>query len=364
MEDSNEAKPEKVEEQVKEMPKEEVKSNVEREKTTKPQDTKNQISNLTQEKKPEKKEPKQEKPKIKKDYVLPFMTSSWYDKNYKKLLIVWIIISILIIANLVFMYVSTGDVMQKDVSLTGGTTISIYTDQQIDSEELSSSLFSKLNEDVFVRTLTDLTSGKQVAIVVETKADSNVTKTAIEQFLGYELNTENSTTEVSGSNLSSSFYKQLIIALAIAFLLMGITVFIIFKKTIPSLAVIQCGLFDTLGALVIANLFGIRISTAGIAALLMLIGYSVDTDILLTTKVLKRKGEDTLNNQIHSAFKTGIIMTLSSLVAVLLAYFIVSSPVLKQIFFILSAGLFVDILGTWIGNASILKWYCEKKGLN
>jgi preprotein translocase subunit SecF len=212
--------------------------------------------------------------------------------------------------------------------------------------------------------LNDLISGKQVAIIVETKTDANSSKTALQDFLGYELTSDNSTIEVSGSNLSSSFYKQLVIALVVAFILMGITVFIIFKKPIPSLAVIQCGIFDTLGALAIANLFGIRISTAGIAALLMLVGYSVDTDMLLTTKVLKRKGEDSLNNRIKSSFKTGIIMTTTSLVAVLLAYFIVSSPVLKQIFFILSAGLVIDILGTWIGNTSILKWYCEKRGLN
>jgi preprotein translocase subunit SecF len=316
------------------------------------------------EEKEKKKEEKQKKEQEPKETRKKFLSSAWYDKNYKKLLVVWIIISLLIIGQLIFMVVTKGDIMNKDVSLTGGTVISVYTEQNINTNELSSFLSSRIKEEVFIRTLNDITKGKQIAFVVETKAQANETKTALEEYLKYSLTSENSTTEVSGSSLSSSFYKQLLIALALAFVFMGIVVFIIFKKPIPSLAVIQCGVFDTMGALVIANIFGMRMSTAGIAALLMLAGYSVDTDTLLTTRVLKRKGEAPLNSRIKSAFKTGIIMTLTSLVAVLIAYFIVPSPVLKQIFFMISAGLVIDILGTWVGNAAILKWYCEKKKIS
>jgi preprotein translocase subunit SecF len=336
-----ETKIEEVKKEVKEEPKTEIKQEVKKEEA----------------KKPEIKEIKEKKPKK------SIISSIWYDKNYKKLLLVWILISLFIIGQIVFMVVTTGDIMHKDVTLTGGTSISVYTNKTINSNELVTALQNKVNEEVFVRTLNELTTGKQIAIVVETKADANQTKTALEEYLGYSLTSDNSTTEVSGSNLSRTFYKQLIIALILAFIFMGITVFIIFKIPLPSLAVIQCGIFDTLGALVIANLFGIRMSTAGIAALLMLAGYSVDTDVLLTTKVIKRKGEGPLNSRIKSAFKTGIIMTTTSLAATLVGYFIVNSPVLKQIFFVLSAGLFIDIIGTWVGNAAILKWYCEKKGL-
>ncbi len=352
----------KVDDTPQNQPKEETK--VEEVKDKPPVEDKKEERPEIKEEKPKIEEKKEEKPKEKKNYVLPFITSEKYDKNYKKFLIVWVIICLLIIANLVYMYSTTGDIMNKDVSLTGGTTISIYGDKMPNVNELSNFLSNKISEDVFVRTLTDITTGKQVAVIVETKADANLTRTVMEEFLGYSLTSDNSTTEVSGSNLSKSFYKQLIIALLLSFLFMGIVVFILFKAPIPSLAVIQCGLFDVLGALVIANIAGIRISTAGIAALLMLMGYSVDTDILLTTKVLKRRGENTLNSRIKGSFKTGIMMTLTSLIAVVCAYFIVTAPVLKQIFFILSAGLIMDLLGTWIGNAAILKWYCEKKGYN
>jgi len=109
-------------------------------------------------------------------------------------------------------------------------------------------------------------------------------------------------------------------------------------------------------------MLGIKVSTAGIVAFLMLIGYSVDTDILLTTRMLKRK-EGTLNKRIYAAFKTGITMTLTSLLAMLIAFLMVKSfsAVLAQIFLVLVIGLAFDLLNTWITNVSILKWYVEAR---
>ena len=70
---------------------------------------------------------------------------------------------------------------------------------------------------------------------------------------------------------------------------MGIVVFITFRKLIPSLAVIFSAILDLVGTLAIISLLDFKLSTAGIAAFLMVVGYSIDTDILLTTRLLKGK---------------------------------------------------------------------------
>ena len=72
-------------------------------------------------------------------------------------------------------------------------------------------------------------------------------------------------------------------------------------------------------------------SSGGIVAFLMLIGYSVDTDILLTNRVLKRF-EGTVNEKIFGAFKTGITMTLTSLLAIVLALLVRNAPMYSKIF--------------------------------
>jgi len=114
--------------------------------------------------------------------------------------------------------------------------------------------------------------------------------------------------------------------------------------------------------LALVDYLGIKLSAAGIAAFLMLVGYSVDTDILLTTRVLKIK-EGSLNQRIFGSFKTGIFMTTTALVAVLPAFLLLTSlpDSFRQIFIILSFGLLADIMNTWLTNVSIIKWYCEVK---
>jgi preprotein translocase subunit SecF len=293
--------------------------------------------------------------------------AKFHDKNYKILLLIPLALLIFSVIYLTSFYMQHNDFFYKDISLTGGTTITI-NDENLNSLELKEFLSSKLG-DFNLRQISDLMTKKQIAIIVEIKnsecneAEIQQTKTILENYLKYSLiEGENSTVECTGSTFSKDFYKQLGVAILIAFFLMSIVVFLQFKSFIPSLAVIYSAVADILMALVVINIFKIPLSTAGIVAFLMLIGYSVDTDILLMNKVLKREGKS-INQMIWGSFKTGITMTLTSIVAVLAALLIVSSfsSILFQIFLIMLLGLLFDIVNTWITNVSISKWYALSK---
>jgi preprotein translocase subunit SecF len=285
--------------------------------------------------------------------------ASFYNKNYELFLIIPAILLILSLGYLFYFYNQHQDIIIKDVSLMGGTTITVH--QEIDLESLEQALFQDL-EDFSVRGISDLRTRRQIAFVVQTTAGIEKTKEVLETYLGYELTEENSSTEFTGSSLSSAFYSQLRIAIIVAFILMALVVFIIFRTFIPGLAVVLSAFADITMTLALVDFLGWKISSAGIVAFLMLIGYSVDTDIMLTTRILRRK-EETINTRIYSAFKTGITMTLTSLVAVVVALIITAgfSEILKQIFSVLAIGLSFDILNTWITNAGILKLYAERK---
>jgi preprotein translocase subunit SecF len=285
---------------------------------------------------------------------------SFYNKAYKFILFIPIALLLCSLVYMISFTVQTGDIIHKDVSLTGGTSLTIYT-ENISIEQLESALIKNFSG-VSVIKLTDFSTGRQLALTVESSAQPDELKAAVEEILGYKLNDENSSVEFTGEALSKSFYKELIFAIAIAFAFMSIVIFIIFRVPLPSAYVVACALTDIMVPMTVVNLIGLRLSTAGIAAFLMLVGYSVDTDILLTMRVLKRK-EEALNSRIYSSFKTGITMTLTSIAAVTVGYFVTISPVLKQIFFILIIGLLTDIVATWLMNASLIKWYCEKRGM-
>jgi preprotein translocase subunit SecF len=284
---------------------------------------------------------------------------NWHDKNYKLLLLIPLALLLFSSIYIIIFYNNNGDVFYKDISLIGGTSITLYGD--FDKAQIENELSDKLSN-LNLREISDLGTGENIAIIIDTTDGGDETKAILEEYLGYELNETNSSFEFSESSFTSSFYRQLLIAILIAFALMSLVVFLLFKDIVPSLTVISCVLVDMIMTIAAIEILGLKISTGGIIAFLMLIGYSVDTDILLTNRVIKRR-DGNLNERIYGAFKTGITMTCTSLFAIVAAFFVVRpfSTVLTQIFLIISIGLFFDIINTWITNVSIIKWYLLRK---
>lgn len=375
---------------------------------------------------------------------------NWYDKSYKWLLLIPAIMIVFSLIYLVNFYSHEHDIFYKDVSLTGGTTVSIF-DSKIDVNAVETSLKGQF-PDVLTRGIANIRTGGLEGVIVETKATPEEIKPVIESFLGYKLTSANSSFEFTGATLSSGFYQQLISAVIAAFLLMAWVVFLIFSHdkriksistiltflgvalvlyqvstvksisvfmmiigllygiirvknkrdyywvigtalisfliyyfymqewllipigiilallyilySIPSFAVILSAFADIAMTVAIVDILGINLSIAGVIAFLMLIGYSVDTDILLTSRLLKDK-EGSVNQRLFGAFKTGMTMTLTAVVSVGVSLLIIYdfSNTLRQIFTIIMIGLGFDIFNTWFTNASMLKWYMEVKKL-
>ena len=92
----------------------------------------------------------------------------------------------------------------------------------------------------------------------------------------------------------------------------------------------------------------------------MLISYSVDTDMLLSTRVTRRK-HGTVFDAVLSSIRTGMTMTITTLIVVIVAMIFSKSLILKEIMFIVFIGLMVDIINTWIQNVGLIRWYYKKK---
>ncbi|MFH0868561.1 MAG: protein translocase subunit SecF [Candidatus Woesearchaeota archaeon] len=285
-----------------------------------------------------------------------------YEGQYKKLLIIPFTLLLIAIVLIGIKVASTGDFINKDVSLKGGVTITVQTEQQMDILHLKDAISLKFPEnDISTKAISQF--GKQVGVIVEADIEKEQADSLVEEIgkaLNVKLTSKNYSVEIIGSSLGASFFKEVIIALLIAFLLMAIVVFLYFRTFVPSAAVILAVFSDILITLSIVNLLDIKISSAGIAAFLMLIGYSVDTDILLSTRLLKRR-EGTEMERIYGALKTGIMMSATTIIAISVALVFTQSEVIRQIMTILLIGLLVDLVNTWIQNVGILRLYLERK---
>ena len=290
-----------------------------------------------------------------------------YETKYKQLLIIpftMLVISLILIFSKL---ATTGEFINKGVSLKGGVTITVSYEEKVDLSELENFLSSELGIDVSTRSWG---SGSQtLGVIIDAAIDTSTQETALEKTENLidllkskfpNLEENDYSVETMGSSLSQSFFRETFKAIILAFIFMGLVVSLYFRNFIPSIAVILAAFSDMVVTLAIVNMMGMELSTAGIAAFLMLIGYSVDTDILLTTKLLKRKS-GSITERVYKAMNTGLMMSFTTIIAISTALFFTQSFVLKQIMIILLIGLFVDLINTWIQNVGILRWYLNKK---
>jgi len=276
-------------------------------------------------------------------------------RKYKLLIPIPIILLIFSAAVLVNGYAQTGEWFLRSVELKGGTLITINNPGDISAASLETSL-SKFGA-VSVRELRGL-SGNAVSIEMGSEIDQNA---VLAELRNLGVSTQDSSIQEVGPALSSTFWIQSQFAIITAFVLMSIAVFLIFRTFVPSFAVILAAASDIIATIAFMQLLGIQLSFASLAAILTLIGYSVDTDVLLTTRVLK--GFGSLRERINAAMKTGLLMSFTAIGALAAILVFSLSAVLSQIAIVLLIGLIIDIANTWIQNASILAWHAERKGI-
>ncbi len=163
--------------------------------------------------------------------------------------------------------------------------------------------------------------------------------------------------------LGRYFLKQLEYVILVAFVLIIIVVFAIFRSPAPAFAVVFGAANDMVIALGAMGAVGIPLGIASIGGLLMLIGYSIDTDVLTAIRILKRH-EGTPEDRAYASMKTGLTMTMTAIVSfgVLFAVSVLTYiPTYYEISGVVLFGLFGDILTTWLFNATIVLGYKKRK---
>lgn len=284
-----------------------------------------------------------------------------YIKKYKVLITVPVFVLLLSLAVLGAEKFQTGEYVDKDISLRGGTLVTAQTEESLDIASIEEQLETALEASVRVKEIKSAVSGSRIGYTIEfDQTGSEGLVDTLRSVTGLPFISGEYTIEEMSSALSSTFWSSTLRAIALAFVFMASVVFLYFRKLLPSVAIILAAVSNLIGALALMNIFGIKLSTAGVAAMLMLLGYSVDTNILLSTRMLKRK-DLSKEQRLYSALKTGLTMASTTITALLIVFILSPSSVLRQITLILIFGLLLDMLNTWVQNAGLLRWYMEEK---
>lgn len=244
------------------------------------------------------------------------------------------------------------------VEMKGGTLITAYGVQE--GPAMERDLKERFGFGVQVTAIKDLsgeTTGANIQIDKFLKGEESE---EVKNFLlGRGIKAEGISLRSVGPSLSKAFLEQAVKAVLFAFLFMAVVIFFRFKTLVPSFAVVLSAFSDITTTLAVMILLGLELSSGSLVALLLLIGYSVDTDILLTTRLLAKKGGN-INEKVLSAMKTGLTMNSTTIVAVGILFLVSTSSILKEIASVILIGMVADAINTWIQNAGILQMYLER----
>ena len=282
------------------------------------------------------------------------MESARYDINkYSPRQMVTLPLVLLLLAGVVLGYatVTTGLPLEPGIDFAGGTAVTVFTSDSRETIEATFSGYPLLSVGEGVG------NGKYIKFGPMDDAQHQSLSVLINERYPDAM------VDQIGETFGKTLQQQAFFALILSFIGMSIVVLIAFRNLVPSAAVVLAAFSDIVITAAVMQVIGIPLSLGTTAALLMLIGYSVDSDILLTTRVLKRKGK--LDEKLSGAFRTGIIMTTTTLSAIA-AMWVVSTAgqiqIISEIASVLIIGLFVDLMNTWMLNAGILKEYVLRSG--
>lgn len=208
----------------------------------------------------------------------------------------------------------------------------------------------------------DLKQGLSESLTLAHTNFYNQINLIVKKELNLEQDAKIQTREIAPT-LGKDFVKTSIKVGIVAFVLIISIILLFFKEIVPSILIIFAVVFDVLAALTGMILFKIPLSLTTLPGLLMLIGYAVDTNILLTARVLKEKG-DYVFEAANRSLKTGLTMTTTTVTTVILmlviSYF-TQMFVIFEIAAILLCGLLGDLIATWLFNTPSLLIYVFKK---
>jgi|Deesub1362A_J573_1020465.scaffolds.fasta_scaffold01923_13 preprotein translocase subunit SecF len=248
--------------------------------------------------------------------------------------------------------------LPMSIDFKSGTLIIAPLPENMESiDNIANDISFELGYDVRIRIERSITDSK-LQIFINHPLNTEESKKVRQILLQYGIENFNSDTILP--SFAESFFRQAIYAMLFAFGFMAFTIFLRFRTFVPSFAVVLSAFSDIVVTLATMSLLGIELSKGSLLALLLLVGYSVDTDILLTTRVLVHREGD-LVARIKRAMETGLTMSITTFTAMLVLFLVSSSKVLDDVALVIMIGMLVDMINTWIQNVGILRWYVERR---
>ncbi len=254
------------------------------------------------------------------------------------------------------------------IDFTGGTLIQIHTEKPVDISQVRSAAMSAGLNNAEVQNF-----GAPGEFIIKYRADldpDDLVK-ALEQNLGTEIRMDRN--EKVGPKVGKELREQAVIALSLGLLLMLVYIWIRFDFWFGLAAIIAL-FHDVVITMGFYTLFGQEITVATVAALLTILGYSINDSIVISDRIrenLKRQEDPQklgftklfeIFNRAVNATLSRTIITSGTTLLVLLALLFLAGPVIFDFALALTMGVVVGTYSSiFVVAALVLDWRGRKR---
>jgi preprotein translocase subunit SecF len=278
----------------------------------------------------------------------------YYLRNYRKMVFIPIMLIVFFSASIGYHYITHGQLINEGISLSGGISLSLSTTNIVSPEIITTNLTSALGTPVSVSVLHSPLSNAVTGytITAGTGVNSTALSNAVSKLFGISLTSSNSSVNFVGASLAQSALYDSALLLGIAFILVAIVSLFYFRNFAQAFSNVISIVSDVINVVGLLDIIGLHFSTASIAGILMVMGYSADRNIILATNILKRK-EASMKYRLTHTIKTSLTMDAAALITFLVLFFGSSNSIIHNIAIILIFGVIFDDFAVWILNGSI-----------
>ncbi|MCL4399000.1 hypothetical protein M1293_00600 [Candidatus Parvarchaeota archaeon] len=279
---------------------------------------------------------------------------SYYLVNYRKMVFIPIAVLILLSSVVAYHYYVYGSPINPDISLSGGLSASVSTSQSVSPSFIISSLSSAIKQPVEVSVLHAPLSNSVIGYTITTTDSVNSTVFRQDVASIFHISPDSSSISMTlvAASLAQSSLDSAIYLLIIAFGLVALVSFFYFRNGVQAFSNVISIISDVINIIAVVDILGLRFSTASIAGILMIMGYSADRNIILATNILKRK-DATVKYRLAHTIKTSLTMDAAAFVTFLILIIGSTNSTIISIATVLIIGVLFDDFTVWILNGSI-----------
>lgn len=241
-------------------------------------------------------------------------------KNRKIYILISLAIIILGLGMMVFKGLNYG------IDFTGGTVININSDEFIEAEDVKK-ITDKVDKDMTV-----ISSGKdQKDIIIKSTLNiTNKEMTSMSQEFkeNHGIDSKNINSEIVSPSIGKETRDKAVISTVIATILMLAYITIRFEFSLGVSAIVAL-IHDVLVTVSVYSIFRLSVNASFIAAILTIVGYSINDTIVIFDKIRENKRfnsrnklDEVINDSIHGSLRRTINTTITTLSAVIILYIV------------------------------------------